>query len=141
MPEAADVVRRSPSLRAAARTLGVNVSTLSRAVKTGALRRTNSPPAAATIPDEDQPHVEPTTFRAWALSTFEFTRDELELVEIAQAALDMAHDPAAHGNLRLAAMREYRAARRDLNLPAPEGDKHGEAETETRISTFPRRVG
>jgi hypothetical protein len=125
-PDAAAVIAESGSLREAARRLGMNVSTLSRAVKAGRLpaptrgsgpiRRPAAlaPVAPVAPPDEAAP---PRTFQEWALATFELTEAERALVAMAQAARDLAHDPAQPATTQLSAMAQFRACLKDLRLP------------------------
>jgi excisionase family DNA binding protein len=116
LPHAAKVLGECGSLREAARQLGVNVSTLSRAIREGRL------PAPARGPRRRANAPEPgaQSFRNWAVATYELSPAELELVALAQHALDLAHDPAQKPGVRLAAMAQYRASLRGLNLPEEE---------------------
>ena len=57
---------------------------------------------------------------------FDFSTAEIEVLRLAQGALDVAHDPAASASVRLRAMAEFRAAVRQLQLP----DEHHHAHTQ-----------
>jgi hypothetical protein len=131
--EANEAIRTSRSLREASAKLGVHVSTLSRGIKGGKLTSTGPRrPPAVTGP---APPVDPGSFEAWALATFDFSRGERELVALAQLARDVAGDPAHPMTVRLAASREYRALLAALNLPVEKGDEH-----HGDVQTFPRRA-
>jgi hypothetical protein len=131
--EANEVVRTSRSLRAAAKKLGVHVSTLSRGIKSGRLM-TSGPPRHPAVTGPAPP-VDAASFEEWALATFDLTRGERELVVLAQLARDVAGDPAHPMTVRLAASREYRALLAALNLPVEKGDAH-----HGDVQTFPRRA-
>jgi hypothetical protein len=128
MPHAAAVTRDAPSLSAAAKALGVNVGTISRAVQRGDLPA----PSAGQPPKRRTAGASASTadsFEAWATGEFEFARQELELVHLAQGALDLWRDANASPALRLAASKEYRACLKDLNLPVAEvEERYGVAE-------------
>jgi hypothetical protein len=146
---AADTVRRAPSLRAAAKELGVNVSTLSRAIKAGTLPAPGARPAANSSVDTSSTKLSsgvtrenPTftdakaageTFAAWARRTYTLTRAEDELITLAQAALDLANDASQSPTIRLQASARYAAVLRDLKLPTE--DANGNTETTRR---YPR---
>ncbi len=57
------------------------------------------------------------TFAAWARRVFTLSRTEEELVGLAQAALDLAHDDGEPGSVRLAAAGRFQAVLKDLKLP------------------------
>lgn len=131
--EAAAIVAAAPSLREAARQLGVNVSTISRHVKAGRLPTPGRRPASVDTKGRQPKRDRRGTFIEWACSRYEFSRAELEIVVNAQAALDLAGAKSQPAAVRLSAMREYRACLRDLKLPPDVeegGDEHGEVAAE-----------
>jgi transposase-like protein len=143
LPEAAEAIRTSASLREAARRLGVHVSTLSRAIREGRL------PAAAPRALKSQAGKKPTSprryasFRAWALGTYALSRPEREFVDLAQRALTLARDRRQSPTTQLQAMSAFRAIVKDLKLPAediPEDLTHGHPTT-TAALRFPERAG
>jgi len=134
LPDAAEAVRRAPSLRAAARQLGVAPSTLSRAVKDG---RLPAPGRARARQDTAETPTIYATFAAWARGTYQLTRAEDELIDLAQQALDLSRDPAASATVRLQAAGRYQSILKDLQLPQ-EDVGHGDATAPIR---FPRQAG
>lgn len=80
------------------------------------------------------------SFGAWVRRTFDLTPAESEILLMAEAARAIARDKRTSDTARLAAMREFRAAIRELDLPEVIVD--GETEkSETSVRSFPRRVG
>ncbi len=135
--EANEAIRTSPSLRAAARRLGLNVSTLSRAIKVGTLAGPRRPGVVVTGRAPVRAPGPGQTFEGWAEATFDLTVAELALVKLAQQALDLAADRGQPASVQLAAMAQFRASIKDLRLPV-EDEHHGHAE-ETH-GRFPRPV-
>jgi excisionase family DNA binding protein len=139
---AADVLTKARSVTEAARLLSVDRGTIHRWIKRGLIPPIGRQARLAATADPASPPASPpadsSSFAEWAHSTFELTPDEAAIVDCAQKALDMSNDSALAPAVRLGAMREYRACRRDLNLPTEELQKHGYVETETRA--FPRPV-
>jgi hypothetical protein len=141
----AEAVASAPSLRAAARRLGCNVSTVSRAVKAGKAAAPDRGPrerpgadAAVTPPVAGN---EPGAFEAWAVSRYVLSRVEHELVKLADRALVLAHNPAETPAVRLAATREYRALATALALPKLTLDEdHDDGDTPATIHPFTRRA-
>jgi len=126
--EAAKALRTTSSISAAARAIGVAPSTLSRAIKEGRLQ-------VAPRPTRAEAAAEPCgSFLAWVTTTYELSRHEWELAQLAQQALELARHPDSSPNVRLQAMSQYRAAIKDLRLPV-EGVGYGDTEG------YPRRVG
>jgi len=123
MREVGEVVRASSSLRAAARQLGVNVSTISRLVQAGKVPKPAGPRRreAADSVSEDQAEQ---GFSEWVRATYVLTPVEEARLDLAQRALDLARTGETPA-VRLAAMREFRSAVTELRLPADEGEGHG----------------
>jgi len=93
----------------------VNVSTLSRAIKEERL------PAPVRQPREAAAYTtEHESFLGWARATYDLSRAEDELAQLAQSALDLARNTETSAAVRLQAMAQYRAALRDLRLPTEE---------------------
>ena len=135
-PAALKALRESGSLRQAAKKLGVAHSSLSRAVRRGQL------PAPGRVPRPESAVPPAATdgalsFADWARATFHLSRAEQELVRLGQTALDVAQNPEIPTALRLAAMGQFRATLKDLNLPQYE-DVNGDIQTS--LGSFPRRA-
>jgi hypothetical protein len=144
--EIAAAVASAPSLRAAARQLGCNVSTISRAVKGGKVaapaRGLRERPGTNTAPTPPTSGTEPGAFEGWAVSRYVLSRVEHELIKLADRALVTAHDPAETTTGRLAAAREFRALVVALNLPKLDVDEDGDSDGDTpaTIYGFPKRA-
>ena len=130
LSEAAEAVRTSPSQRAAAALLGVNVSTISRAIRDGRI----PPPGPRTRQGSTDAGNGRERFSDWARRVYVLSRPELELVALAQHALDLAADLKTSPNTRLQAMATFRTLVRELRLPI-EGEMHGNT---TKTVRFPR---
>ena len=123
--EAAEAVRSSPSLRAAARRLGVSHSTLSRAVKDGRI--------AGRTPAKVRATPEPVAAEDWLSEIeqrYELSPTERELAKLAAAALTIAADPDVSPAVKLAAAGRFAQLVKDLNLPVEES--YGDVTKATR---------
>ena len=114
--DAGEVVRSSPSQRAAAKRLNIHVSTVSRRIASGDWP---APGQAAPhpAPTAESPVADAKSFAAWAREMFVLSRAEREVVDLGQQALDVARDPSVSLSVRLQAMTQFRACLRDLRLP------------------------
>jgi transposase-like protein len=128
--DAGPVLAAAPTLSEAARRLGVSRSTLHRWIKSGKMPRPVPPPPVV------MPAAAGSSFLDWVRATYTLSRTEDELAQLAQAALDVAHDASASPSQRLAAMTTFRGLARDLRLPSSEDSQHGDAQ-----KTYPARVG
>ena len=108
----------------AAAALGINRSTLHRWIEADASlrprQRTTARGGSFPAPAEMATLEE---FRRWVLETFAPTPAERQLLELAVAALEMAHDPNREDMARLSAAREFRMLLRDLDLEDPTDDE------------------
>jgi transposase-like protein len=109
-------------MAAAARKLGVNRSTFSRWVKQGAV------PAPARGPRPSLPVTgseQPSEVAAWGdavRSLYTLNRTELELVTLAEAALELAHDVTQPASARVSAMGRFQALVKQLNFEVEDGE-------------------
>jgi len=141
-PEATLLLASGASMTAAARQLGVDRATIHRWVKAGRLARpARRGPRRITAPSPAQvaPGA-PLTPADWAESVrtaYDLNPTEVALVELAEAALALAHDPEARPSDRLAAMARFGALVKQINLEDQE-ESNGEAENSTAsVHTFP----
>lgn len=132
--EAAEAIKSTPSLRAAARRLGVSHSTLSRAIRDGRLpgrarlvRRTDDPESTSAAPMS-------TDWLTAIQERYELSPTEHELAKLASAALAIAADPDTPPSVKLAAAGRFAQLVKDLALPTEEGN--GEAAP----GTYPRAI-
>lgn len=154
------VLAAAPNLSAAARTLGVDRSTLTRWFQKGkvtkpargGLRRlaetapdtardteTESTLAAAPATDDAGPTMT-TTWGAGIVAAYDLSPTERVVVAMADDAWRLAHDPTVKPEVRLTAMSKFLALERRLNLEEPAKD--GPTETTTDVGRkYPRAVG
>jgi DNA invertase Pin-like site-specific DNA recombinase len=143
--EAKAVVASSSSVTVAAKALGVSRDTLHTWIRDGKVPR---PAAARTQPAKrrsvtagdaaDRGRRKGERFADWCRRVLVLNAAEDEVVDLAQQALDASKDPTLSWSVRLAASREYRACRRDLNLP-DEG-AHDDGDVQTTTPGWPRAV-
>jgi transposase-like protein len=124
---AARAVATSPNVSAAAKTAGVNRSTLYRWAKTGKIpaltrqaRRAVSSPAAPVVN-----RTTPLSAAEWATSiqcAYDLDDTEHTLVNLAEAALELARDLTLRPADRLAAMARFQGLVKQLALEAPDGE-------------------
>ena len=139
--DAAKVMASASSLATAAKALGVDKSTVFRWVKTGKLpapggRRRSSATTAAPA------GLSAKAWRARVRRTYALDVNETVLVDMAAAALDIAQDPKARAETRLAAMRTFAALRRQLDFEGAHEDETKEPEATTPVrSPWPRVAG
>ena len=139
------VLSAAPNLSEAARTLGVDRSTLTRWLASGKVKRPakggpRRVTAAALEATADTGAV-PTTSTAWAAgirAAYALTATESELVGLADAALQLAQDLTVKPEIRLTAMTKFQALVRQLNFE--ESEANGETQTTGSHSSFPRAV-
>ena len=124
------VMASASSLDAAAKTLGVNKSTVFRWVKSGKV------PAPGAKREPGIP-ASPQGWAAAVRAAYDLDATEEALVELAEAALAMARDPALTPMARLAAMARFGQIVRQVDLEVPDG-KTQAAGTASR--SWPRRV-
>ena len=141
--DVAVVMATAPSLGAAARTLGVDKSSVFRWVKAGKIpppggrRQRGRAGRGASLPDRP---VVPVAAAGWAAAirgAYELDATETELVQLAETALALARDSAQLPAVRLAAMARFQSLTRQIDL---EGPSDGEVATATPRSHAPRRV-
>ena len=133
----AATIQAAPSITAAAASLGVNRSSVHRWIKKGVAtkptrRRRKAAPAGTGK------HQTPV---AWAKSirlAYALSDTEMQLLDLAKAALLLARNENARPADRLAATTRFQALVRQLDL---EDTDSGEVEKETStVPTWPRRV-
>jgi transposase-like protein len=128
-----------------ARRLGVNKSTVSRwrkASKVSLANDTQVPtsghlarrPVAPEVISANNVHSNE-SFLEWATATFNLSHEELELVRLAQQALDIARDPSVTETVRLQAGAQFARLRKDLKLPTTR-EGHGDVQA----AEWPRAV-
>jgi len=140
----ADVIRTSPSLKAAARQLGVDRSTIHRWIEAGKVprpaQRRPSPLSKATrvsyLPDA---MLTPAAWAEAVRTAYELSPTETMLLSLAEGALSLARDDAAKPETRLAAMGRYQALVKQLRLEDSIND--GKTETHAATAAWPRRIG
>lgn len=108
-----EVLQQSGSISAAAKRLGVDRSTVHRWLQAGKVsdRRADLPPVA--------PAEKATSADAWrqkVCAAFTLSDTELQLVDLAVDALEMARDRDRRPEIRLAAMARYQALVKQVNL-------------------------
>lgn len=142
--DVAAVLAEAPSLSSAARTLGVNRSSIQRWIRAGKVPPFSpSPRAPRLAPTSQQPErePEPVATAGWAASVraaYDLTATELELLALAERARTIALDDTQKPETQLAAAGRFQTLIRQLNLETPD---NGEVETnDTRKRVWPRRV-
>lgn len=128
----AAVVQASPSRAAAARTLGVDRSTLHRWITAGKVPAPGVAPRRPRDGSGARGRAGVRTPEAWARSVrarYALSPEEAQLLEAATIARTMLADPARDDRIRLAAAAEFRRLLAALQLPIEEEDTtHGETE-------------
>lgn len=138
--DVAGVVATSKSLSDAARKLGVNVSSVSRWIKSGKVpaptklrvRQPTSNDEALTEPAPDVP---------WATGIREnyiLSTTERKLVDMAEAAEILSRDLSARPETRLQAMNRFQSLVKQLNLEQEGSD--GEVAPKDNVRKWPRPV-
>lgn len=128
-----DALRQSKSIAAAARRLGVNKSSLSRWLKDDPALHP-SPPAATSTGSETpaaivaSENMDAGQWKRWVLATYNLNATEMQLLALAVEALAMTRDKLLRPADRLAAAARFQSVLRQLQLPDPEVNQHGEAE-------------
>jgi excisionase family DNA binding protein len=136
--DAAAVMSTAPSLRAAAKSLGVNKSTIFRWVKAGKLPA----PIRGRVREERKTEASVTgtaSQQSWAAvirERYELDATETSLVRLAEMAERIASDPLQPAAVRLAAMGRFAQITKQLNFEVP----NGEVETATDGRAGLRRV-
>lgn len=125
----------------AANALGLARETLSRwLTRDPTLVVASGPAKRPGASQQKAPRTRSTTaFGAWVRRTYTLTPGEAEVLRMAEIALALARNKGTSDTGRLAAMREFRAALRQLDLPEVLND--GEVEEPATVRPFPRRVG
>lgn len=114
----ANVIGAAPSVAEAARRLDVDRSTVHRWIKAGHASAPGQRAQKQSIADETPAPLLPAA--DWIdrmRAIFNFDTAEIEILRLAQAALDVASNSTASASVRLRAMAEFRAAVRHLQLP------------------------
>jgi len=116
-----DVIAKCASVTEAARRLGVSRRAIYDWISAGKVPKPGARLTPASRPGAPADVAsDPTTqqsFAEWARATFDLSKAEDELVTLAQLALDIAKNPQITDSIRLQAIGQYRACRRDLRLP------------------------
>lgn len=117
--DVAAVVAKAPNLASAAKVLGVDRSTLHRWIEAGKLPRPRSKPPVrkgeTEIEKDAQAAESPTGWAAEIRANYALSKTDLELLDLAAAALLMAKTEQ-HARDRLAAMARFQQLVRQLNL-------------------------
>lgn len=138
----AALARHHGNVTKAAANLGLARETLSRWLTRDRQRQAASSAPATSSKARQKPgsRSKAVAFGAWVRRTYQLTRSEEVVLQLAELALAMARDERASDTSRLTAMREFRAAVRELDLPEVLND--GEVEnTGSDVRPFPRRAG
>ncbi len=130
--EATAVMASAPSYRAAAKALGVNLSTVVRWRQQGKVPAPGGRRGAAAGPPPS-----PEGWAASVRSAYDLNATELELVGLAEAALALARDAQQPPAIRLNASSRYQSLVRQLDL---EVSPDGEVETPAPRRPWPRPV-
>ncbi len=140
MADVEAIVASAPSITAAAAQLGVNPSTLFRAMAAGKVARPSAARSrtAVAAPRSGQSPA------AWAKAirrAYALSSTELQLLVLCVEALTLARDTAAKPEVRLSAMGRYQQLVRQMNLESGDtADGKVETETAATIRAFPRRA-